>query len=106
MLSPDHPEQVFYVNGTTREDVFKQIAAFHDRVQQDGSFSPPPSPSDASSLTVVVSGYALTLCMSEEASPSTLPPQQFFADAVQCKSAICYRITPKQKVLAVRRRHF
>lgn len=94
------------MNGTTREDVFKQIAAFHDRVQQEGSFSPPSSPSDASSLTVVVSGYALTLCMSEEASPSTPPPEQFFADAVQCKSAICYRITPKQKVLAVRRRHF
>lgn len=46
---------------------------------------------------MVITGYALTLCMTHNL-PGATPAADFFKDAIRCKSVICCRITPKQKV--------
>ena len=46
---------------------------------------------------MVITGYALTLCMDPTLLRATSAPD-FFKDAIRCKAVICCRITPKQKV--------
>ena len=61
----------------------------------------PPYPFSRSgpwrAVSVVITGYALTLCMDPTLLGATVAPD-FFKDAIRCKAVICCRITPKQKV--------
>ncbi|OAO16472.1 phospholipid-transporting atpase [Blastocystis sp. ATCC 50177/Nand II] len=86
LLSLAHPENIVLVDGEGRDAVLSKLAALHDRVQKE----------DPSQLSVVITGYALTLCMDPTLLGATATPN-FFKDAIRCKAVICCRITPKQK---------